>query len=368
MSIKKRLILSNIAMIAVPVASFFILEMIIALLLIYGFHVDVKGSRSQLFMTMRFVGLLVILTLTNGLLTYAVARSILIPVRKLSRAAEEISNGNLDYKIEPMKKDELGQLSETFESMRIQLKTANDARDQYEKNRKELIASVSHDLKTPLTSIKGYVKGILDGVAHTPEKQNHYLQTVYQKAAEMDQLIDELFFYSKLDAGQTVFQYEPIDLRAFFEDVLDEVNEVEHVHAWLQTKPEETYMVKADRSNLGRVVHNLIQNSLKYTDTQRKEIQVSLMEESDHILVGIADNGSGIGKQELQHIFDSFYRAEKSRNSSTGGSGLGLSIAKKIIERHGGEIWVASEEGKGTSIFFTLKKEDSHAESADYRR
>lgn len=359
LSIKKRLILSNIAMILIPIIGFLLIEIVLGYLLFFVFNGNPQGMDLELFMNFRLIALLLILIITNGLLTYYVSKSIITPIKKLSIAAKKISNDDLEYSVETNKKDELGELSNMFEAMRIKLKDAKAAQLQYEQNRQELIASISHDLKTPLTSIKGYVKGIQDGVANTPEKLERYMDTLYKTANDMDGLIDELFLYSKLDLEQVPFHFEKVDLYAFFADFVDELEfqlEKENGAAMLSANKENTYLVEADREKLKRVVTNIMQNSLKYIDKQHKEIQVCLTSDLDEVIVEIKDNGSGIINKDLPYIFDSFYRTDTSRNSSTGGSGLGLSIAAKIIEKHGGTIWVDSQVGTGTSIYFKLKK------------
>ncbi|OZU88876.1 two-component sensor histidine kinase [Virgibacillus indicus] len=361
MTIKKRLILSNIGMILIPVAAFFIIEVIIGYIMFVVLDGSPDGNDLNMFVTLRFVGLMIVLIITNGLLTYFVAKSIINPVKELSIAAKEISAGNLDFSIKPTGKDELGQLSETFEMMRQKLKEARDLQMRYDANRNELIASISHDLKTPMTSIKGYVKGVRDGVANTPEKMDRYMETIYTKANDMDHLIDELFMYSKLDLQQVPFHFERLNLKVFMDDFIEELQ-----YELIETSgsvayavdSEESYLVKADREQLKRAVMNIIQNSLKYMDKAEKKIGVLLRAESGHVIVRIKDNGIGIPEEATSTIFDRFYRTDTSRNSSTGGSGLGLAIVKSIIEEHGGKVWAKSKLGEGTSVYFSLPKED----------
>ncbi|WP_080876090.1 sensor histidine kinase [Oceanobacillus timonensis] len=359
MSIRKRLILSNIAMILVPAALLLLAEIVLGYVLFVFFNGNPQGEDLKVFVQFRFIAIAFILILTNGLLTYFMSKSIIHPISTLSAAAKKISEGNLEYSVQSDKKDELGELANTFETMRLKLKEADNEYKRYEENRQELIASISHDLKTPLTSIKGYVKGIQDGVANTPEKLDRYMDTIYRTASEMDGLIDELFLYSKLDLNRETFQFEKVDIYAFFADFIDELAfnlEKEQGKAVFSANQEGTYIVEADREKLRRVVMNIIQNSFKYIDKPQKEIQVHLTSETNKIVVEMKDNGSGIKEEDMPYIFESFYRTDTSRNSATGGSGLGLSIVRKIIQEHGGEIWAESKPGQGTSIYFTLKK------------
>ncbi|WP_440896058.1 sensor histidine kinase [Amphibacillus sp. Q70] len=359
MSIRKRLILSNIAMILIPIISLFVVEIMIGYLLFVVFQGDMEGTNMENFMKLRFIAIGCILILTNGLLTYYVSKSIIKPISKLSTATKRISEGDLEYSVQSDKKDELGELTNTFEEMRLKLKGAEETQRRYEANRQELIARISHDLKTPLTSIKGYVNGIQDGVANTPDKMKRYMDTIYRTANDMDGLIDELFLYSKLDLQRETLQMEKVDLYAFFADFIEEMAfylEKEQGEATLFVKEAEQYIVEADREKLRRVVMNLIQNSMKYMNKSQKQIQVSLETSKNEVIVEMKDNGSGIRETDLPFIFDSFYRTDVSRNSATGGSGLGLSIVKKIIQAQGGRIWAKSVLGEGTSIYFTLKK------------
>ncbi|EQB36288.1 MULTISPECIES: sensor histidine kinase [Virgibacillus] len=362
MSIKQRLILSNIGMVMLPIVGFLLVEIVLGYVMFVILNGSIEGSDLQLFFNLRLISIVLILIVTNGLLTYYVSRSIIIPIKQLIFSARKISEGDLEYRIVTNKKDELGELSNTFELMRLRIKQAKENQARYERNRQELIASISHDLSTPLTSIKGYVKGIQDGVANNPEKLERYMDIIYKTANDMDGLIDNLFRYSKLDIEQIPFTFEEVDLYSFFTDFIDELAfdlEKEEGIAALRADKNDDYIVKADREQLRRIVTNIVQNSLKYMDKEYKKIGVYLKSESRQVKVEINDNGSGIAKQDVPRIFESFYRTDTSRNSSTGGSGLGLAIVKKIIEEHGGKVWAESDQGEGTSIYFTLRKVSS---------
>jgi signal transduction histidine kinase len=359
MSIRKRLILSNIAMIVIPIFFFIIIEIILGVFLYHIIGWKNGGDFGKTFILFRFIGLLLALIITNGLLTYFVSKSIIKPINKLSEAAQQISEGNLDFKIEPMNKDELGQLSKTFEMMRRKLKESAELQMKYEENRKELITNISHDLKTPMTSIIGYVEGIRDGISNTPEKMDRYIQTIYTKANDMDHLIDELFLYSKLDLHRVTFYYEEVDLKSYLSDYIEELRfdiEKDGVVVTFHADQDDSYHVMADREQLKRVTTNIFHNSLKHMDKVEKRIDIYLSLKKEDVIIQIQDNGRGISEDALPNIFDRFYRADASRNTSTGGSGLGLAITKRIVEEHGGDIWAESKIGEGTSIFYTLKK------------
>ncbi|NQX60166.1 sensor histidine kinase [Paenibacillus qinlingensis] len=304
-----------------------------------------------------FLTFIIILIATNGVLTYFVSRSIIRPLRALKRAAEHIKEGNLDFEIIPHRKDELGELSVAFEEMRRKLKKSVELQLQYEENRKELISNISHDLKTPVTAIKGYVEGIMDGVSNSPDKMDKYIRTIYNKAADMDRLIDELFLFSKLDLGKVPFQFETVDLGNYVQDCAQELQfdmEKKGVQLTLADLPQEPILVTADRDKLRRVLLNIIENAVKYSEEGNCQITLSVLRQNEFAVIQIKDNGQGISEEALPHIFDRFYRADPSRNTATGGSGLGLAIAKQIIEEHSGRIGATSVLGLGTTVFMAL--------------
>ncbi|WML47186.1 ATP-binding protein [Neobacillus sp. PS3-34] len=306
-----------------------------------------------------FIGLILILIITNGLLTYYVSRSIIRPIRELQRAAKEMKEGNLNVKIEAMSKDELGQLAMGFEEMRVRLKESIELQLAYEENRKELIANISHDLKTPITTIKGYVEGIRDGVANSPDRMERYIQTIHNKAIDLDHMIDELFLYSKLDLQRLPFYFEKFHFDDYVQDFVEELRfdvEEKKVEIVLEIEKNRDYTVLGDREHLKRVITNIVNNSLKYIENENKKLSFHLSALKSHIQLSIKDNGPGIDAKNLPFIFDRFYRADLARGTEKGGSGLGLSIAKRIIEEHHGSIWAESTEGQGTKILFTLKK------------
>ncbi len=305
---------------------------------------------------------IVILVATNGFLTFLVSRSILKPLMTLKGAAERIKDGDLSSELRPRNRDEFGEVVTAFEEMRLRLKNSMETQLLYEDNRKELITNISHDLRTPITAIKGYVEGIRDGVADSPEKIDRYLNTIYSKAVLMDHLIEDLFYYSRLDLNRVSFNFVRLEIVSFVRESLDE-HASDFDNLTLRFSEQESsgiddsskIDVVADPVHLKRVFVNIIQNAVKYGDKDQIRVDVSLVPAQDKVTVEIVDNGPGIDSEDLPHIFDRFFRADPSRDLRSGGSGLGLAIARQIIEAHNGNIW-ADNTGAGTRVAFTLKR------------
>ena len=281
------------------------------------------------------------------------------PIKKLQVAAQNIKEGNLDFTIEAESDDEIGELCRSFEEMRQRLKETTEEKLHAEKESKTLISNIAHDLKTPITAVKGYAEGILDGVADTPEKREKYLRTIYNKASEMDTLINELTLYSKIDTNRIPYNFAKINVGDYFNDCVEEIGldlEAKNIGlAYFNYTDEETLII-ADPEQLRRVINNIIGNSCKYLDKQKGLINIRIKDVGDFIQVEIEDNGKGIAARDLPYIFDRFFRGDVSRSSATGGSGIGLSIVKKIVEDHGGKIWATSKEDTGTIMYFVIRK------------
>jgi signal transduction histidine kinase len=320
-------------------------------------RVDPLVYFSRKYFPILLVSFLVILILTHTLLTYYMSKGIIRPLRELRIAARQIKEGDLDFQVKVAGRDEIGQLGIAFEEMRSQLQQSIRLQLQYEENRKELVSNISHDLKTPITAIRGYVDGILDGVADTPDKMDKYIRTVSNKTAEMDRLIEELFLYSKLDLKKQPFSFEAIPMRAFLDDWAEELRfelEKQDIKLEADIRLAREIEVLADRDQFKRVLSNVIQNSVKYMDNEHKRIRLQAESADDTMRLTIEDNGPGIEADALPYIFDRFYRAEQSRSADTGGSGLGLAIAKQIMEGHSGDIRAESELGQGTRVVLLL--------------
>lgn len=300
--------------------------------------------------------ILVFTALSIGLWIY---RSIATPLVKLKKATQNIKEGNLDFVLDVEGDDEFSELCRDFEEMRKRLKESAEEKVLLDKENKELISNISHDLKTPITAVKGYVEGIMDGVADTPEKMDRYVKTIYNKTNEMDHLINELTFYSKIDTNRIPYTFSKLNVEDYFGDCAEEVGlelETRGIELVYANYVESDVLVIADGEQIRRVIHNIISNAIKYMDKPKGIIQIRVKDVGDFIQVEIEDNGKGIAAKDLTCIFDRFYRTDVSRNSSKGGSGIGLSIVKKILDDHGGKVWATSRLGIGTIMYFVLRK------------
>ena len=320
---------------------------------------DAMVPRMQsMMMNLILIVVLILAVTAFGLCTWTY-HGVITPLAQLKVATKNIKEGNLDFTIEKMGVEEIGNLCEDFEEMRKRLKQTNEEKLAFDKENRELISNISHDLKTPITAVKGYVEGIMDGVADTPEKMNRYIRTIYNKANEMDRLINELTFYSKIDTNRIPYTFNKIHVKDYFEDCIDDLSvelESSGVSLTYFDYLEEDAIVIADAEQLKRVINNIISNSLKYMNKPKGVINIRLRDVGDFIQIEIEDNGKGIAQKDLVNIFDRFYRTDASRNSSKGGSGIGLSIVKKIMEDHGGQVWATSKEGTGTTMYLALRK------------
>lgn len=353
MKLRTRLIIAFCSIIFLPM---FLMGM--ALIGIYRTQTSAIMQAKDILIDMGFT-IVLILVITAVTMVLWIYRAIIGPIQKLEKAAENIKDGNLDFEIEASSQDEIGELCQTFEQMRVQLKTSSEEQIRNERENRELISNISHDLKTPITAIKGYVEGIMDGVADTPEKMDKYVRTIYNKTNEMDLLINELTIYSKIDTNRIPYNFSKINVADYFNDCIEEIGldlDSKGIGLSYINYAQDDVVVIMDPEQIRRVIHNIINNSVKYLDKERGFINIRVRDVGDFIQFEFEDNGRGISSKDLPYIFERFYRADASRNSATGGSGIGLSIVKKIIEDHGGKIWATSKEANGTTMYFVIRK------------
>jgi signal transduction histidine kinase len=250
--------------------------------------------------------------------------------------------------------DEFAELAACFEKMRIRLKDTLRMRDIAETERRAMMAYITHDLQTPITSIIGYSEGILDGVAATPEKLREYVGVIVKKARSLESLACDLALLSRIENAELPLDRREEDIGAFVSEIASEFAYAEPGFR-LETHLEPGLTVMMDREKMARVLINLLQNSVKYKKPEQPsaEVSVSLKRQNGDALLTVSDNGIGADLGELGRLFDKFYRADTSRGLQSG-SGLGLAIARGLVHQHGGKIWIISNQGGGLSVNITL--------------
>lgn len=324
---------------------------------------------SRKFLGGMFTSMVLILLFTAIILTRWLEGNFFDPINKLNIAMNNIRDGNLDYRLQTSEEGEIGNLYQNYEEMRLRLKESAEEKLERERQQRELITNISHDLKTPITSIKGYVEGLMDGVANTPEKQERYIRTIYNKANDMNTLINELTLYSQIDNDKVPYNFHKINVADYFGDCVEEIGmDMESrgitLNYYNMVSPDT--VIVADPEQLKKVINNIVGNSVKYMDKTEGRIDIRILDEHDSVRVEIEDNGMGIAAKDLPNIFDRFYRTDESRGSAQGGSGIGLSIVRKVIEDHGGYVWATSRLGEGTCVHFVIRKYQDTAEMDDY--
>ena len=302
-----------------------------------------------------FIVILISLYLANKLLN-----KVMIPLNALCDGAKRIRDGNYEQDILYQNAEELDNVCETFNQMQHQLKENLKKSELYERDRNEMLAGISHDLRSPLTSIKSYVKGLQDDIAKTPDKQKEYLDIVYRKTLRIEELINSLFLFSKLKTGKFPFDYKLVSIQNFIVTLLDSMEydfqKNNAVLTLISTCTNQKVLI--DGAQMTRAITNILDNSIKYNRDRNVAITVTLSESNGKIVIRIQDDGVGVTKEQLQRLFDSFYRGDESRNNATEGSGLGLAIAKNIVTANHGNIYAESNCGLTVIIELPVEKEE----------
>lgn len=276
-------------------------------------------------------------------------------IRKIYEAVEKISQGDLNTEIEVVGDDEFSSMAAGLNQMTRDIRSLMDKEREAERSKNELITNVAHDLRTPLTSIIGYLELLSNGTPMTPEMEKKYIDIAYTKAKRLEKLIEDLFGFTKLNYGKISMKVSKVDIIKLLSQLLEEFYpsfaEKNLVYELRSNVPAK--VITADGNLLARLFDNLINNAIKY-GADGKRILVKVHAEDEIVAVSVVNYGHVIPEQELPLIFNKFYRVEQSRSSSTGGTGLGLAIAKNIVEMHGGAIQVESDLN-GTVFTVKLK-------------
>lgn len=287
--------------------------------------------------------------LVNVILSYWIFRSVLIPLKKLGRGTNEIKEGNLDTVIDYTQQDEFGEVCRDFDEMRAYLKESVEQRLKDEQRKKDLITGISHDLRTPLTSISGYLDGLMEGIANTPEKRQRYLAAIKTRTRDLSRLVDSLSEYNRLDSKNFHYHLEPGDLKGFIGHYLVSYEE-EAKQNQVEFKlvgNDGSYPVLFDKDEMKRVLDNLFTNTIRYRRQPHSKVIISLkrIERSTVVEFIFSDDGPGVPEESLDRLFDSFYRVDGARSNTGEGSGIGLAVVKEIIMGHKGIVHAENHDG-----------------------
>ena len=295
--------------------------------------------------------------LTNILLTRFVFKKIVFALDTLEYGVSQISEGNLSYRIQYPEADEFAGVCANFNGMAVRLLDSVNLRQKDENSRRELIAGISHDLRTPLTVIRGCVEGIGQGLVSTPAMWARYAETIQNKVRDLEQIIDTLFLFSRLDLGEFPWRMERTDL---VKHLFDEFSGLQSEYAQrgldiaLRAEAEETLLVNVDFQQLRNAMINILENSLKYKTGTRVKMEICLSHENECAVVTMTDDGPGVPEEMLDRLFDVFFRCDASRNGAKKGYGMGLAIVVKIIKSFGGDISAENASEGGLSIHIKL--------------
>lgn len=296
-------------------------------------------------------------SITEAFFLMKIENRILKPIEDLKRGVDEISKGNYDLELKVDDLNEVSDLTNAFNKMALKLKDNERLKLEYEENRKALIANISHDLKTPITSIQGYIEAIADRNDLSQEKIQKYFKIIYNNTEYMNKLIDDLFLFSKLDMQKLEFNFEKISIKPFLYDIMEEfkldMTEKNIEFTYADELNADLY-AKIDPKRLHQVIRNIIGNAEKYGRKNNLKIKTKLYAKDGFICIDIEDNGPGIQKDKLEHVFERFYRVDAERTKDFVSTGLGLAIAKELVEAHNGKITVSSELNKGTRFTVSL--------------
>jgi len=338
----------------------------------YGQAGYVDDQDAGFFLELVIMGIVILVIFaTNRLLTYFVFKSISRPLDILINGVHEIRDGNLDYRIEYYGKDEFAAVCTDFNEMARQIQELMAARRKDDENRRELIAGISHDLRTPLTAIVAYAEGLSSGIISDAAMQKEYLETITEKSKDLAHIVSQLFQYAKLDIGDFPVSLTEADLN---EELAGYVRSVQNGYAerGLQIRLAgipENITVRIDPVQLRSVFTNLLENSLKYGRWEDPAVVISCRVEHMKVKISFTDNGPGVPEEQLGRLFGAFYRTDRARRNPEQGSGLGLAISERIVQRMDGGIHAENNTGGGLCVVITLPViagGDKHEEYPDY--
>ena len=314
---------------------------------------SLNGDLSHIILQAMAVGLLI-----SVLMSLLLAKTLVTPIQDLTHAAERVADGDFDHKLENSAQDEIGVLTNTFNDMAGTLEATLDDLKKSEQMRREFVANVSHELRTPITSVKSYSETLLEDPDMPPEMRRRFLSVILNESDRMSKIVQDLLTLSRFDAGSIEFEFTRFSFEKSVRDVYSamRIEAQKHKHEFtlefLTPVPE----IRGDRGRIEQVLINMVSNAIKYTRDGGK-VKITAGAKDGKVWCSVRDNGIGVPKQDVDRVFDRFYRVDKARSRESGGTGLGLSIANEIVSRHNGNIQLESKAGRGTVITVTLPVE-----------
>ena len=314
---------------------------------------NLNGDLTRIILQAMGIGLLI-----AALMSLLLAKTLVTPIQELTLAAKRVANGDFDHKPENHAKDEIGVLTQTFNDMAGTLEETLDNLKKSEQMRKEFVANVSHELRTPITSVKSYSETLLEDPDMPPAMQQKFLNVIVNESDRMTNLVQDLLTLSRFDAGSIEFSFTRFRFEKSLQDVYSAMvmEAQKHGHTFTLDIQTDLPEIVGDRGRIEQVLINMVSNAIKYTK-DGGVITMTAGQTGNQVWCTVRDNGVGIPAQDVDRVFERFYRVDKARSRESGGTGLGLSIANEIVMRHGGKLSLESELGKGTAITMTLPVE-----------
>lgn len=314
---------------------------------------NLNKALSRIILEAMAIGLII-----SVLMSLLLAKTLVMPLQELTKAAENVASGDFEHKVDNPSRDEIGVLTQTFNDMAGTLEDTLDDLKKSEQMRKEFVANVSHELRTPITSVKSYSETLLDDPNMDPEMRKKFLNVIVNESDRMSKIVQDLLTLSRFDAGSIEFEFTTFSFEKSVRDVYSamRLEAQNHKHEFTLEFMGALPDIIGDRGRIEQVLMNMVSNAIKYTKNGGR-IKMTAGVENGQVWCAVRDNGIGIPKQDVENVFDRFYRVDKARSRESGGTGLGLSIANEIVLRHNGTLKLDSKVGRGTVITVTLPVE-----------
>lgn len=354
-SVQTYLLISNAIMVLVVLLIFLFLNTGIFKIFAKGEVSEFNNANFTMLFLLDGLACIVVLVLVSLIFTKMIIKRIKEPLDKLSEASKKIQNGNLDDSIEYSGNIEFEDVCNTFNEMQLSLKKEKEQNLKYEKARIDMVNGIAHDVRTPLTVIKGNVKTILDGIVTDEDKKKSFLETAYKKTDELDRLLSQLLYFSRVETGNIPMNIEKINISEFCYNYVfskNDDNKYENIKFDVACDSKNT-KIFGDAECLERIFNNLLENSVKYSNKTPLNININVSS-NDNVHIVFKDNGIGVSEDKINRIFEEFYRVDESRNTKNG-NGLGLYIVKNLVEAMGGSVSAYNDDGLAIDI--VLKKE-----------